>query len=92
MHGVSTVAPNAPAAVVRRMFALFNEGGVGGTQQRASRLAVSSYVTWRRIASTNDLAEADIRAIVVTLEYWRATGQIEYRCRRIAESMQGVSA
>lgn len=86
------MAPNKPAAVVRRMFALFNEGGVGGAQQRAGRLAVSSYVTWRRIGSTDDLSEADIRAIVLTLEYWRVAGQIEYRCRTIAESLQEVSA
>lgn len=79
------MAPNAPGAVVRRMFALFREGGV---QPRPDRLAVASYITWRRISSTDDLAEDDIRAIVATLEYWRLAGQIEYRCRRIAESMQ----
>ncbi|WP_079673668.1 hypothetical protein [Mycobacteroides abscessus] len=66
------------------MFALFREGGV---HPRPDRLAVVSFVTWRRIGSTNDLAEADIRAVVATLEYWRLAGQIEYRCRRIAESM-----
>ncbi|MGH3953684.1 MAG: hypothetical protein ACRDTI_06575 [Mycobacterium sp.] len=66
------------------MFALFREGGV---QERPDRLAVVSYVTWRRIGSTNDLTEADIKAIVGALEYWRLAGQIEYRCRRIAESM-----
>ncbi len=78
------MAPNANAALVRRMFALFREGGV---QERPDRLAVVSYVTWRRIGSTNDLTEADIKAIVGALEYWRLAGQIEYRCRRIAESM-----
>lgn len=62
------MAPNANSALVRRMFALFREGGV---QPRPDRLAVVSYVTWRRIGSTNDLAEADIRAVVATLEYWR---------------------
>ncbi|MEC4840524.1 hypothetical protein R2360_13655 [Mycobacteroides chelonae] len=67
------------------MFALFHLGGV--QQKRADRLAVASYITWRRIGSTDDLAEDDIRAIVATLEYWRLAGQIEYRCRRIAESM-----
>jgi len=81
------MAPNAPGAVVRRMFALLHEGGVGGAQRRPDRLAVASYVTWRRIGSTDDLSEADIRAIVAALEYWRLAGQIEYRCRRIAESM-----
>ncbi|MBE5440175.1 Uncharacterised protein [Mycobacteroides abscessus subsp. abscessus] len=78
------MAPNANGALVRRMFALFREGGV---QERPDRLAVVSYVTWRRIGSTNDLTETDIRAVVATLEYWRLAGQIEYRCRRIAESM-----
>lgn len=78
------MAPNANSALVRRMFALFREGGV---QPRPDRLAVASYVTWRRIGSTNDLTEADIKAIVGALEYWRLAGQIEYRCRRIAESM-----
>lgn len=81
------MAPNANGALVRRMFALFREGGVGGVEQRPARLAVVSYITWRRIGSTNDLAETDIRAVVATLEYWRLAGQIEYRCRRIAESM-----
>ncbi|SLE07589.1 Uncharacterised protein [Mycobacteroides abscessus subsp. abscessus] len=79
------MAPNAPAALVRRMFALFHVGGV--QQKRADRLAVASYVTWRRIRTTDDLSEADIKAVVATLEYWRLAGQIEYRCRRIAESM-----
>ncbi|SIH15805.1 Uncharacterised protein [Mycobacteroides abscessus subsp. massiliense] len=83
------MAPNASQPMVRRMFALFREGGV---QARPDRLAVVSYITWRRIGTTNDLAEQDIRAIVATLEYWRLAGQIEYRCRRIAESMQEVSA
>ncbi|WP_079668832.1 hypothetical protein [Mycobacteroides abscessus] len=67
------------------MFALFHVGGV--QQKRADRLAVASYVTWRRIRTTDDLSEADIKAVVATLEYWRLAGQIEYRCRRIAESM-----
>ncbi|MEX3644488.1 hypothetical protein [Mycolicibacterium porcinum] len=83
------MAPNAPTAVVRRMFALFREGGV---QARGRRLAVCSYVTWRDIRSTDDLSERDIRAIVGNLEYWRADGQIEYRCRRIAETMERASA
>ncbi|SLI18239.1 Uncharacterised protein [Mycobacteroides abscessus subsp. massiliense] len=79
------MAPNAPSGLVRRMFALFHLGGV--QQKRADRLAVASYVTWRRIRTTDDLSEADIKAIVATLEYWSFAGQIEYRCRRIAESM-----
>ncbi len=78
------MAPNANGALVRRMFALFREGGV---QARPDRLAVASYVTWRRIGTTDDLTEADIKAIVGALDYWRLAGQIEYRCRRIAESM-----
>lgn len=86
------MAPNAPAHVVRRAFALFREGGVGGKDQRAARLAVCEYVTWRRVATTDDLAECDIRAIVATLEYWRVCGEIEYRCRRIAETLQEVPA
>lgn len=86
------MAPNAPGPVVRRAFALFREGGVGGKEHRAGRLAVCSFITWRRVTSTDDLIERDIRAIVATLEYWRACGEIKYRCRRIAESMQEVSA
>lgn len=83
------MAPNAPRALVRRMFALFREGGV---EQRPDRLAGSSYVTWRPIASTDDLAEVDIRAIVAALEYWLILGELTYRCRRIAEKMQEVPA
>ncbi len=78
------MAPQAPTALVRRAFALFREGKV---EERDHRLAVASYVTWRTITSTDDLSERDIRAIITTLEYWKACGQIEYRCRRIAEAM-----
>lgn len=78
------MAPEAPAALVRRAFALFREGKV---DIRAHRLAVCSYVTWRTINSTDDLSARDIRAVVDTLEYWKHVGEIEYRCRRIAESM-----
>ncbi|MGX9669951.1 hypothetical protein [Mycobacterium sp. HM-7] len=78
------MAPNAPQALVRRAFALFREGGV---QAREARLSVASFVTWRAITSTDDLTHRDIAAIVHTLEYWKACGEIEYRCRRIAEQM-----
>ncbi|MGU3650648.1 hypothetical protein [Mycolicibacterium sp. A43C] len=65
------------------MFALFREGGV---EQRARRLAVMEYVTWRRIATTDDLTALDIKAVLRTLEYWKAVGQLRYRCGRIAET------
>lgn len=78
------MAPDAPQALVRRAFALFREGKV---EQREHRLAVASYVTWRTIMSTNDLSQRDIEAIVATLEYWKSCGALEYRCRRIAESL-----
>lgn len=77
------MAPQAPAALVRRAFALFRDGGVS---ERSHRLAVAAYVTWRPIDSTDDLSQRDIEAIVATLEYWKACGAIEYRCRRIAET------
>lgn len=83
------MAPNAPKPLVRRMFALFREGHV---EQREQRLAVCEYITWRPIATTDDLTEVDIRAITQTLEYWRSCDAIEYRCRRIAEKMQEVTA
>ncbi|MCV7255314.1 hypothetical protein H7J86_24425 [Mycobacterium hackensackense] len=69
---------------MRRAFALLREGKV---DKRNHRLAVCSYVTWRTIDSTDDLSTRDIRAVVDTLEYWKHLGEIEYRCRRIAESM-----
>ncbi len=81
------MAPNAPRALVRKVFALYNEGGVGGKDQRSHRLAVSSFITWRPITTTNDLTAADLVAIANTLEYWKACGEIEYRCRRIAGSL-----
>lgn len=81
------MAPDAPAALVRRMFALFREGGVGGTDDRARRLAVTEFITWRPVASTDELTEADIRAIVGTLEYWKSGGAITYRCGRIADKL-----
>lgn len=77
------MAPEAPQALVRRMFALLREGKV---EQRGHRLAVMSYVTWRTITSTDDLTERDIRAIIGNLEYWKSVDAIEYRCRRIAEA------
>lgn len=83
------MAPNAPIPLVRRMFALFREGGV---EQRSQRLAVCAFITWRPVASTDDLTERDIRAIGAALEYWRACGDLEYRCRRIAEKLQEASA
>lgn len=78
------MAPDAPAALVRRAFALYRDGKV---TDRANRLAVASYVTWRNVTSTDDLSRLDIRAIVDTLEYWKACGQLEYRCSRIVERM-----
>lgn len=81
------MAPNAPAPLVRRMFALFREGGV---ESRPHRLAVCSFITWRSVESTNDLTERDVRAIGATLEYWKDCGVIEYRCRRIANTLQGA--
>jgi len=79
------MAPNAPKPMVRYMFGLFNEGGVAA---RAKRLAVASFITWRNINSTDDLTEADIRAIINNLDYWKRCGEIEYRCRRIADAFQ----
>lgn len=78
------MAPEAPAVLVRRMFALFREGRV---ERREHRLAVCSYVTWRSITTTDDLTARDIRAVIATLEYWKHCDAMEYRCRRIAESM-----
>ncbi|CAN5144667.1 hypothetical protein BH11ACT6_BH11ACT6_34650 [soil metagenome] len=86
------MAPNAPAPLVRRMFALFREGGVGRKEDRPKRLAVCGYVTWSRIESTDELSHRDISAIVNTLEYWRACEEIEYRCRRIADKSLEVTA
>lgn len=78
------MAPSAPAPLVRRMFALFREGRV---EERDRRLSVASFITWRTVTSCDELTEADIRAIVGTLEYWKADGHIAYRCGRIAERM-----
>lgn len=44
-------------------------------------------LTWRPITTTDDLSAADLAAIANTLEYWKACGEIEYRCRRIGESL-----
>jgi len=78
------MAPEASRALVRKAFALFNEGGVS---ERSQRLAVASFITWRTVESTNDLSAADLVAIVNALEYWKACGEIEYRCRRVAENL-----
>lgn len=77
------MAPTAPTPLVRRVFALFREGGV---EERSDRLAVCSFIAWRRVTSTDDLTERDIRAIGATLEYWLASGEIRHRCRRIADA------
>ncbi|AQT83115.1 hypothetical protein B1R94_26075 [Mycolicibacterium litorale] len=74
------------------MFALFRDGGLGRKEDRPGRLAVCSFLTWRTVTTTDELTERDIRAIGATLEYWKACGEIEYRCRRIAEKLQGVAA
>lgn len=79
------MAPNAPQPLVRRMFALFRDGGV---EERARRLNVASFITWRTIRSSDELTEADIRAIVGTLEYWKSSGQIGYRCGRVAGALE----
>lgn len=70
------------------MFALFRDGGVS---ERRRRLAVCEFITWRRVDSTNDLSEDDIKAVVNTLTYWKACGEIEYRSRRVADKMQETS-
>ena len=80
------MAPNAPRVLVRHLFALFGEAGVGHKDARARRLAVCEYVTWRPISSTDDLSERDIRAAITTLEYWKSCGQLSYRCQRIADT------
>lgn len=80
------MAPNAPGVLVRHLFALLGEAGVGSKQDRNRRLAVLEYVTWRPISSTDDLSKDDIRAAVTTLEYWKSCGQLAYRCRRIADT------
>lgn len=79
--------PKPSPTLIRKAFALFNEGGVGGKTQRKARLAVCEFITWEQIDSTNDLSAADLSAIVNTLEYWKHCGQIEYRCRRVADKM-----
>ena len=86
------MAPNAPKPLVRAMFGLLNDGGVGGKDDRRARLAVYSFITWRDITTTDDLSEVDIKGVLKTLEYWKACGEIEYRCRRIAEKIQEVTA
>lgn len=82
--------PDASPALVRKVFALLGEGGVGSN--RGARLAVCSFITWQTVESTNDLTAADLSAIVNTLEYWKVCGEIEYRCRRVADKLQGVTA
>lgn len=82
------MAPDAPKPLVRKMFALFREGGV---EDRDHRLAVCSFITWRSASSTDDLAQRDIEHIVETLDYWKWCGEIEYRCRRIADKLQGAT-
>ncbi|WP_234788966.1 hypothetical protein [Mycolicibacterium iranicum] len=86
------MAPNAPAVLVRHLFALLGEAGVGAKEDRPRRLAVCEYVTWRPISSTDDLSRDDIRAVITTLEYWKSCGQLQYRCRRIADKIQEAAA
>lgn len=81
------MAPNAPKPLVRRMFALFTDGGVS---DRSRRLSVCEFITWRRVDSTDELSEVDIKAVVDTLAYWKACGEIEYRSRRVADKMQEI--
>jgi len=71
------------------MFALLGDGHV---KAREHRLAVCSFITWRDIATTDELSEVDIKGVVAALEYWKACGEIEYRCRRIADTIQEVTA
>lgn len=74
-------------ALIRKVFALFNEGGVGGVAKRKARLAVCEFITWQEVTSTSELDAADFSAIANTLEYWKARGEIEYRCRRVADKL-----
>ena len=83
------MAPNAPRPLVRLMFALLGEGNVSA---RARRLTVCEFITWRTLTSSDDLSEVDIKGIVSTLNYWKACGELEYRCRRIADKVQEVPA
>lgn len=85
------MAPNAPKPLVRRMFALFREGGIEA-RDRDRRLAICSFITWDLVTSTDDLSERDISAIVATLDYWKFRGEIEYRCRRVADKAQEATA
>lgn len=79
------MAPDASPALVRKVFALFREAGLGRKEDRPARLRVYEFITWDIVTSTDDLTAADLAAIANTLEYWKARGEIEYRCRRIGE-------
>lgn len=83
------MAPNAPRPLTRLMFALLSEGRMTA---RPQRLAVYEFITWRTVDSTDDLSEVDIKGIVDALKYWKACGEIEYRCRRVADKIQEVPA
>lgn len=85
------MAPDAPRALVRKVFALYNEGGVGGKDSRLERLAVTSFLVMRHVNSTDDLDAADLAFVAHALEYWKLRGEIESRCRRIADITLSVT-
>lgn len=82
------MAPDAPTVLVRHAFALFRDAGI---TDRGHRLAICSFITWRRITTTNNLTVDDLRAIITTLEYWKRCDALEYRCRRIADTLESHS-
>lgn len=78
------MAPDAPAVLVRRMFALFRDAGI---TDRPARLAVCSFILWRPIGSSNDLTGLEVRHVVDTLAFWKQVGALQYRCGRVVESL-----
>ncbi|MFC5992894.1 hypothetical protein ACFQE5_01565 [Pseudonocardia hispaniensis] len=62
----------------RRMFALLNEAGVGGSKadERARRLRLLALILDRDITSSSDLSHDDRGLVVTELEVWKQQGRL----------------
>lgn len=65
----------------RRLFALLREGGVS---ERVNRLQVMSVIMGRKIATSDDLSQIEVRAVIDTLDYWKRQGELGQRCWEIS--------
>lgn len=75
------MAPDAPAWLVKKVFALLGQAKV---TERADRLKLYRWIMHDpSVTSTDDLDQMELDTIAKTLEYWQRNGELESRARAV---------